>query len=178
MKARDVMTRGVVSIRPDASILEAAHLMLEHGISGLPVIDEAGSLVGIVTERDLLRRNTADAQLRRPEWVEFLIGPERLALEYAESRTRKVNEVMTANLITISEAEPIEKAVRLMDEHRIKRLLVMRDGKLVGIIARPDLVRAFAHGFIKAPSREDAGSQRRMVEMEKQYWTNRTKPSA
>lgn len=177
MKVRDVMTRGVVSIRPEASILEAAHLMLEHGISGLPVIDGAHELVGIVTERDLLRRDEPDVQLRRPEWVEFLIGPERLAREYAQCHARKVNEVMTSKVITISEAAPIEKAANLMDQHRIKRLPVTRAGRLVGIIARPDLVRAFARGLIKAPSSQDAGSRASAVELEKQYWTHRAKPS-
>lgn len=177
MKVRDIMIRGIVSVRPDASILEAARLMREHGISALPVIDGAGRLVGIVTERDLLRRDKADVKLPRPEWLEFLIDAERLALEYAQFRTRKVDEVMTSDLITIGEAAPIEEAVHLMDEHRIKHLLAMHDGKLVGIIARPDLVRAFARGFMEPPSTKDAASRARMVELEKQYWTHRTRPS-
>jgi len=172
MRARDVMTREVVTIRPDASILEAARLMLEHRISGLPVVDEGGTLVGIVSERDLLRRDGGEP----PEWVELLIGAEQLERQYAQSRTRAVAEVMTADPATIAADAPLEKAVRLMEQHRIKRLPVMADGRLVGIIARPDLVRAFASGLIRPPATEDAARRARMVELEKHFWTHRTKP--
>jgi len=170
------MTRGVVSIGPDASILEAAELMVKHQISGLPVVDEAGALIGIVTERDLLRREHTGAEAQSPEWLEFLIGPERLGPEYAQCRSRKVAEVMTGNPVTVAEDEPIEKVLHLMEERRIKRLPVMRHGRLIGIIARPDLVRAFARGFIAPPSNSGPGRRARMVEFEKEFWTHRTKP--
>ncbi len=173
MRARDVMTRGVVTIRPNASILEAARLMLEHGISGLPVLDEASTLVGIVTERDLLRRDGPEAE--RPEWLEIFAGPDQLARHCAESSRRTVAQVMTPNPVTITENASLEKAVRLMEQHKIKRLPVMDDSRLVGIIARPDLVRAFARGMIRPPN-EDAARRARMVELEKQFWTHRIKP--
>jgi CBS domain-containing protein len=171
------MTRQVVSIRPDACVLDAAQLMLQHKVSGLPVVDEHGNLVGIVTERDLLRRDETDTRSKRPEWVEFLIGPERMAHEYRECQGRKVAEVMTPNPATIGPNASLETAVRLMEEHAIKRLPVMQAGKVIGIIARPDLVRALAHGALKPPpATNDAARRARMVEWEKRFWTDRTKP--
>src|SRR5258708_3354143 len=95
MNAIDVMTRSVVSIQPDASILEAARLMLHHKVSGLPVIDSSGTLVGIITEGDFLRRTEIGAQRRRPHWIEFLTGVGRLAEEYIHASARKVHEAMS-----------------------------------------------------------------------------------
>lgn len=178
MRARDVMTRAVVSIRPEASILEAAQLMVQHQVSGLPVVDEAGGLIGIVTEHDLLRGERIGAEWPRPEWLEFLIRPERLAREYAQSHSRKVADVMTANPVTITQDASIENAVRLMHEARIKRLPVTHRGKLVGIIARADIVRALALGPIARAPNNDAARRARMVELEKEFWTRRTKPSS
>src|SRR6266566_7496666 len=103
MKVKDVMTSPVVSVESDSSILRAIRIMLQRHISGLPVIDKEGRLVGIVTEGDFLRRAETGTQRRRPRWLEFLIGPGRLAQEYARSHGRKVSEVMTADPITIGE---------------------------------------------------------------------------
>ncbi len=178
MKASDAMRRDVVSIRPDASILEAAQLMVEHEISGLPVVDETGALVGVVTEHDLLRRERTGAKWQRPEWLEFLINPNRLSLEYAQSRSRKVAEVMSVNPVTVTQDEPIARVVRLMHERRIKRVPVMHHGKLVGIIARADLVRAFAQAPTTRAPNNDVARRARMVELEKEYWSRRTKPSS
>jgi CBS domain-containing protein len=142
MKAADVMTTEVVTVGPDASILEAARLMLQRKISGLPVVDAAGTLVGIVTEGDFLRRQEIGTQRHRPRWLEFILGPGRLATEYAQTSGRKVEEVMTAELQTVAEDTPLEKVVHLMERYRIKRLPVVRDGKLVGIVSRANLLRA------------------------------------
>src|SRR6516165_9420699 len=109
MKARDVMTSPVVSIEPDASIWQAVRIMLQRHISGLPVIDQKGGLVGIVTEGDFLRRAETGTQRRGPRWLEYLIGPGRLADEYTRAHGRKVSEIMTADPLTITEDTPLCK---------------------------------------------------------------------
>ena len=95
MQVRDVMTRNVISIAADEPVYKAARLMLQNRISGLPVIDAAGKLVGIVTEGDFLRRGELGTQRRRPRWLEFIVGPGKLADEYVRTSSRKVGEVMT-----------------------------------------------------------------------------------
>src|SRR5690242_20593079 len=102
MKARDVMTWGTIVVETDATVMRAASLMLYHKISGLPVIDHKGDLVGIVTEGDFLRRRELGTQRRRPRWLEFLVGPGRLATEYAHACGRKVGGIMTPNPHTIT----------------------------------------------------------------------------
>jgi len=109
MKASDVMTVGAATISSDASVPEAARLMLQYAISGLPVVDDAGRLVGIVTEGDFLRRTETGTERRhRPRWLEFLLGPERLADEYVHSHSRKVEEVMTRRVVTVAEETPVD----------------------------------------------------------------------
>lgn len=142
MNAADVMTREVRTVEPDASIFEAARLMLQHRISGLPVVDAAKKLVGIVTEGDFLRRTETGTQRRRPRWLEFIVGPGKLATEYTHSSGRKVHEVMTAGVHTVSEDTPLEQVVHLMERCRIKRLPVVRGQSLVGIVTRANLLRA------------------------------------
>lgn len=144
MKAADVMTGHVISVAPEDSILKCVRLMLEYRISGLPVVDAKGSLVGVVTEGDFLRRAEAGTERKRPRWLEFITGPGRLADEYVHSHGRKVAEVMTANPIAVAEDTPVEEIVRLMEGRRIKRLPVLRDGKVVGIVSRANLLHALA----------------------------------
>src|SRR5215475_1877029 len=144
MKAADFMSARVISVTPDASILECVRLMLQHRISGLPVIDAAGSLVGVVTEGDFLRRVEAGTERKRPRWLEFFAGPSRLADEYVQSHGRKVSDVMTPEPITVHEDTPVEEVVRLMESRRIKRLPVMRQDKVVGIVSRANLLHALA----------------------------------
>ena len=144
MQVRDVMTPNVVSVRSDESILNAARLMLQNRISGLPVVDANGALVGVVTEGDFLRRGELGTSRRRPKWLEFLVGPGRLASEYVHQSGRKVAEVMTPDPLTISEDDSLETVVKLMESRRIKRLPVVRGGRMVGIISRANLVHALA----------------------------------
>src|SRR6266498_2343904 len=100
MKAKDVMTQPVISVDSGASVLEAVRIMLQNRISGLPVVDAAGHLVGIVTEGDFLRRVETGTQRRRPRWIEFIMGPGRLADEYVRTSGRKVDAIMTADVRT------------------------------------------------------------------------------
>jgi CBS domain-containing protein len=144
MLVKDIMTRSVISVGPDESIMKAARLMLQNRISGLPVIDLNGELIGIVTEGDFLRRGELGTQRRRPKWLEFIVGPGRLADEYVHAAGRKIDEVMTTDPVTVSENDSLEKVVEVMERRHVKRLPVTRDGRVVGIISRSNLMHALA----------------------------------
>jgi CBS domain-containing protein len=173
MQVCDVMTRRVISIEEDSSIMQAVRLMLQNRISGLPVLDAKGALVGIVTEGDFLRRGEIGTQRKRPRWLEFLIGPGRLASEYVRTSGRKVTEVMTPDPRTIAEDTPLEEAVKLMERYRIKRLPVVREGQLVGIVSRANIMHALVSlaREAQAPAGNDAAIRDQILaEYNKQAW--------
>jgi CBS domain-containing protein len=177
MKASEIMTLGVYTVRPEASIKEAASLMRERGISGLPVVDKTGRLVGIVTEGDLLRRAEIGTERRRPRWLVFVLGPGRLANEYVRSHARKVQDIMTPEVVSVSKDMPLQEVVNILEKRRIKRVPVTRDDKLVGIISRANLVHALARLVEEAPPTrpdDEAAREKIMVELNKQPWTPRT----
>lgn len=151
MSVAGIMTRPVITVTTGTSVKEAARLMVGHRISGLPVINPEGSLVGIVSEGDFLRRVECGTERHRPRWLEFLIGPGRMAEEYVHAHGRRVEELMTREVVTIDEATPLADAVALMEEHRVKRLPVMRGDRIVGILSRSDLMRVLV-----APAAEAA----------------------
>jgi CBS domain-containing protein len=173
MQARDVMTPRVISIEVDAPVMRAVHLMLQNRISGLPVVGPKGELVGMVTEGDFLRRREIATQRRRNRWLEFLIGPGRLADEYVHAHGRKVDEVMTRELFTVPEDAPLDEVVRLMERHRIKRVPVLRGGQLVGIVTRANIMHALVSlaAEAKAPAGDDATIRDQILaECKKQSW--------
>lgn len=153
MKAAQVMTFGAATIQPEASIREAARMMLDHRISGLPVVDGEGNLVGIITEGDLLGGITGDRHRRR--WLEFILddgsrGPPQ------PPRAQTVGEVMTRQVITASEDTPVHEVVKQMKTNGIKRVPVVKDNKVVGIISRADLLRGLA---LEAKMMPNAGAE-------------------
>lgn len=143
MRAKDVMTRTVITVAPEDTILRAIRLMLQNKVSGLPVVDSTG-LVGIVTEGDFLRRSEIETVDRPPRWIEFFMGPGPLATEYVQSSGRKVSEVMTSDVRYVAEDTSLEDVVNLMEKYHVKRLPVVRDKKVVGIVSRSNIVRAVA----------------------------------
>src|SRR5438477_9506018 len=128
MKACEIMTSSVISVTLETSIAEAARLMLQHRISGLPVIDGEGAVVGIITEGDLLRRAETGTAPHRPMWLELLLGPGRLANEYTHAHARKVCEAMTGDVVSVMPHADVADVVRLMDKRRIKRVPVIDGG--------------------------------------------------
>jgi CBS domain-containing protein len=173
MKAKDVMTRNVISIAPDASVFEALRLMLQHKISGLPVVDRAGSVVGIVTEGDFLRRAETGTERKRPRWLELIVGPGRLAGDYVRSHARRVDEVMTDSVETVTEDAQLGDIVALMERHRIKRVPVVRDGQVVGIVSRANLLRALASVAAEippGPQSDEAIHEGVLSELDRQSW--------
>jgi CBS domain-containing protein len=176
MNASDVMTRSVLSVRPDATIAEAIRLMLDNRISGLPVIDEAGRLVGILTEGDLLRRSETGTERHRPRWLEILMGPGRLAEEYVRTHGRRIAEVMTRDPVTVTPDRPLKEIVELMERHRIKRVPVL-DGEVpVGILSRADLLRGLAGALEATPIAVMSDAEIResiLTELAKAAWVPR-----
>jgi CBS domain-containing protein len=144
MRAHQIMTQPVISVAPETTILEAANTMLERHISGLPVIGKDGRLVGIVSEGDLIRRSEIGTQRRRNRWLQFILGPGIEATEFVRENGSKVAEVMTTAPVTVSEDTTLEEIVRLMEKRGVKRLPVVRDGKVVGIVSRANLLQAVA----------------------------------
>ena len=174
MKAADVMTLGAATIRSDALLREAARLMLQYGISGLPVVDSSGHLVGIVTEGDFLRHLEAGARQQGLHWLEFLLSPGRVADEYVRSHGRRVEDAMTRHVVTVTEETSIEEVVRLMEQHRIKRVLVMRDSTIAGIVSRANLLRGLAHQPDDASRADDMTIRAQIIaELMKHRWGDR-----
>jgi CBS domain-containing protein len=176
MKAADVMTRQVMTIEADAPIAKAVRLMLQNRISGLPVVDPSGRLVGIVTEGDFLRRAETGTEVRRPRWLEFLLGPGRGASEYVRTHARKVAEVMTPNVASVAEDTPVDEIVRLMEHRRIKRVPVVHDRKVVGIVSRANLLRVLAGLIVELPPAtvdDTALRERILAELDTQSWAPR-----
>ena len=173
MRAKDVMTRDLISVTPDATVLQAARLMLQHHISGLPVVDASGKLVGILSEGDFLRRRETATQRRRSRWLEFLMGPGKIASEYTQSHGSKVAEVMTSDVRTVGEDTDLEKIVELMEKHRIKRVPVIRDDRIVGIVTRSNLMHAMvsmARSTPPGPQSDDVIREQLLAELKKQEW--------
>jgi predicted transcriptional regulator len=167
------MTTPVISLEPSTSVAEAATLMLAHRISGLPVTRRDGTLVGMISEGDLLRRGELRTERKRPSWLEFLISPGKLADEYVHTHGRKVEAVMSANPVTTRRDAPLEEVVAAMSRHRIKRLPVVENGRIIGIVARSDVLRALARTLPGASAGEVAGDRIRaaiLAELDKQKW--------
>jgi len=153
--------------------LAAIRIMLGRGISGLPVVDEEGDLVGMITEGDLLRRVEMRTEKRRPDWLAFFTGTDRLAREYVQSHSRNVADVMTRDVVSVSEDAPLEEIVELMIGRRIKRVPVVRGTKLVGIVTRANLLHLLAELLdVRAESGNDdkAIRERIFAELSEHLW--------
>jgi CBS domain-containing protein len=174
MLARDVMTIQVVPLYEKSSLDLAIELMLKLKVSGFPVVDDRGQLVGMLTEGDLLRRAELDTDRKRPRWLEFLLGPGRLAEDYVKTHARRVDEVMTRKVHSVHEATPLGDVVDLMSAHGVKRVPVVRDGAPVGIISRADLVQALGtvlHAGARRPKLDDVGIKTAIADaLSRQSW--------
>ena len=173
MNATDVMTQDVLTVTPATPIADALHLMLDHRLSGLPVVDSAGQLVGILTEGDLLRRAETGTEKQRPRWLQFLRGTAQIADEYVHTHGRKVGDVMTQDVITVTPATNLDQVVELMERRHIKRVPVAENGRLLGVISRADLLRALLNALPSgaAPPANDATLRDHVVaELGRQEW--------
>lgn len=142
MRALDIMTQEVVSIAPQATVEEAAALMIKERISGLPVINSERELVGIITEGDLLRRAEAGTQPGKPHWLEVLFSRNHLANEYIRSHSRRISDLMTTDVAVASEDADLRDVVEIMQRRHINRVPIVREGRVVGIVTRANLLYA------------------------------------
>jgi CBS-domain-containing membrane protein len=173
MRAAEVMTREVATVRPETSIADAIQLMVDKRVSGLPVVDADHIVVGILSEGDLLRRVELGTEHRRPAWLTFLRGPDREAIEYVRTHTLRVEDVMTRKPDTVSEDAPLDEVVAHMTHRHVRRLPVTNNGKLVGIVSRADLVRALGNSLRHRATinRDDAAIKADLVrEIQTQPW--------
>jgi CBS domain-containing protein len=144
MKACDVMVSPVITVSPHASVKEVAKIFLERHISAVPVVDEKGKLVGIISEGDLLHRAEAGTERRHPWWLRAFIGPDALAAEYTKAHTRKVADAMTRKVVTASPETPLHEVAAVLEKNAIKRVPIMENGQLVGLVSRANLIQAVA----------------------------------
>jgi len=165
MRAHQVMTRKLITVDADTTVYDAAMLMLQKHVSGLPVVDRNGKPIGIISQGDFIRRSEIGTQRKRGRWLRFLLGPGQRADDFVHEHGRKVGEIMTTELFSVTEDTPLEEAVRQMERHKVKRLPVMRGEALVGILTRTDLLRAFASlaADVPDPTADDDHIRRRVI---------------
>ncbi|HSD41287.1 MAG TPA: CBS domain-containing protein [Burkholderiales bacterium] len=147
MKAKDVMTTTVVSVGPDTGVPEIARLLLERHISAVPVVDDAGRVIGMVSEGDLMRRPESETEGVASWWLALLAAES--ATRYLKTHGLRAREVMTREVVSVTEDAPLEEIATLLERKHIKRVPVLRDGKLVGIVSRANLL----HGLVARASR-------------------------
>ena len=166
MRAHQIMTRPVITVTPETTIVEAATTMLHRHISGLPVVDAAGKLVGIVSEGDFIRRGELGTQRKRGRFLAFLLGPGRAATDFVHEHGRKVAEVMTPEPFTITEDTSARRHRRLDGKKNVKRLPVMRGDRIVGIVSRANLLQAVASlaREISDPTADDDHIRHRIID--------------
>ena len=150
MNAGEVMSRNPIAVPADAGLAEALRLMFDHRVSGLPVVDGKAELIGILTEGDLLRRSELSTEGQRSRWLDLLMTG-RLASDYVRTNTRRVSEIMTRDVVSVAEDTPLTEVVRQMERHRIKRVPVLREGALIGIVSRADLLHALQRLLVAEP---------------------------
>jgi CBS domain-containing protein len=173
MRAHQIMTRAVITVTPHTSIMDAANIMLRCHLSGLPVMDETGTLKGIVSERDFLRRSEIGTGRRRPAWLQLFAGPGRAAVDFVHERGRHVEDVMTTDPITVDEQTALDEIVYIMEKNDVKRMPVMSGKTLVGIVTRADILQAVADlaKEIPDPTADDEHIRDRIIRaIEKTDW--------
>ncbi len=176
MKARDVMAMNVMTVGPETSVRQAANILFQNRISALPVVDEHGALIGIVSEGDLARRAELETDDRRSWWLELLVrkSTESLAIDYVKSHARRVEDVMTRRVITAKPATSLRDIAALLEKNRIKRVPIVAKGRVVGIVSRANLVQALASS--REESRQSTISdstirKKIMLQLESERWS-------
>jgi CBS domain-containing protein len=154
MQVADVMTRKVETVSPSTPVRDIVAKLIEHRISAVPVVDAQELLVGIVSETDLLHRRETGTEVRRPWWLDLFSDPDSRAEAFLKAHGRTAEEVMTRTLEVVDEDTPLDVAAKLMDERRVHRLPVVKEGRVVGIVARSDLIRS----LIKRPETSERAS--------------------
>ena len=174
MRARDVMVRAVVTTTPETTVEALARLMINLRISGVPVIDKEGQLVGIVTEGDLLRRAETGTEHRRSRWSGSFSSNSRLAAEYVKSHAKRVEDIMTREVVSVEEMATLGEIADLMERKKIRRVPVTHDSKIIGVVSRADLLRVLASGGAKTRNedRDRTIRDHLLTELREQTWAD------
>ena len=175
MQAKDIMTRDVTTVSPSASVREVAKLMVDKRLSGLPVVTSERRLVGMLTASDLLHRVETGTEKRSSWFTSFFANPDDMARHYAKAHGLKVHEVMSRHVISVREDADLSEVADVLDRNRLKRVPVVRDGTLVGIVSRSDLVRVLSEATVGQPiaTSDDAAVQNAIWQaIRKQTWLN------
>jgi len=175
MNASDVMVRDVVTVGPEDDVSKAVQLLVDHDISALPVVDGDRRVVGILSEADLLHREKIGTVKHRPWWIEAVTPPSALAEDYAKSHGRKVAELMSSDVISATKDASLAELANILEKNRIKRVPILEDGRLVGIVSRSNLIQALA-STPPAPENDhiaDRGIRAAILaRLEEQSWTD------
>ena len=177
MKASDIMVSNVITVGPDACVQDVAGLLLRHRISAVPVVDVKGEILGIVSEGDLINRPETETVHRKSWWLDALASNQVLAAEYVKSHSRSVTDVMTRDVITAAPDTPVAEVAALLEKKRIKRVPIVKDGKIVGIVSRANLLQGLASMKSKSPqARPDDFVIREtvMAKLQNERWTKPT----
>ena len=174
MRAMDVMTSKVITVDENASVTTVAKLLAERGISAVPVVDSENRVIGMVSEGDLLHRAETGTERRQSWWLEMMASTNRLAGDYIKSHSGNVKDVMTRDVLSVTETTSVADIAILLETNRIKRVPVLRDGKLVGIVSRANLVRALAMTINEPTSSTEADDRtirdNLLAELKAQRW--------
>ena len=172
MKASDVMVTNVITVGPDARVSEVAQLLLNHRISAIPVIGAQGEILGIVSEGDLLNRHEAGTTHRKSWWLELLASRETMAADYVKSHSQHVTDVMTRNVIKAPPDMSVADLAALLEKHRIKRVPIVKDGKMVGIVSRANLLQSLVRQTHQPlPNPKDSVIRNHIVQkLNREFW--------
>jgi CBS domain-containing protein len=174
MKAEDVMVRDLVTVEPQTSIADAIKLLAEYDVSALPVVGPDNHLIGILSEADLLEREELGASHHRPWWIEAVTPASKLAKEFTKAHGKTVAQLMSTHVISASEDTPLLEIAPLLERNRIKRVPIVRDGKLVGVVSQSNLIQALASSEMTKPRPESD----KIIRLEvldllgQQHWTD------
>jgi CBS domain-containing protein len=174
MKARDVMVSPVITVQSQTSVKEVAKILLEKRISAVPVLNEAGKLVGMVSEGDLMHRSEAGTERQRPWWLRLIAENDMLAADYIKSHGRKVADIMTRNVITAKPDTPLDEIAVLLEKNSIKRVPIVEDGKIVGIVSRANLIQAVGSALksVEFPLSDSTIRDRLLSHLKAQSWAH------
>jgi CBS-domain-containing membrane protein len=174
MTARDVMVSPVATVTPSTSVQEVAKMLLERRISAVPVVDDGGKIVGIISEADLMHRAEAGTERQRPRWLSALMGDEPLITDYVKARARLAADVMTRNVVTASPDTPLRDVAMLLEKNAIKRVPITENGQLVGIVSRANLIQAVAsdHKELVASRSDAAIRERLLTHLKQEPWAH------
>ncbi len=180
MNAADVMTRNVVTVTPETTVAALVHILLSRNISGVPVVAADGTIVGIVTEGDLVRRAELGTERKRGSWLTFFTGTATMAEEYVRSHGTRVADLMSPGVVTVAPDAPLAEIADLMDTRNVRRVPVVAGNRVVGIVSRANLLRAWASlPADPAPANADDATIRTALlgELSHQSWSNRPENS-